>query len=127
VRTYAGLYSVPLGYDAAHLMTSRVFFAGPKYNEPAERERAIDEISARLRTIAGAEAATVSDLVPLDDQGDRMRPSRLKAACLQRGGSRRFTMPESPESGLKHSLSAWSRAARFRPRTADPNTRSSHQ
>jgi len=28
VRTYAGLYSVPLGYDAAHLMTSRVFFAG---------------------------------------------------------------------------------------------------
>jgi len=85
VRTYAGLYSVPLGYDAAHLMTSRVFFAGPKYNEPADRERAVDEISARLRTIAGAEAATISDLVPLDDQGGSDAPVAIEGRVFAEG------------------------------------------
>jgi predicted permease len=69
VRTYAGLYRVPLGYDTAHLMTMRMYFSGPRYDQAPERERAIDDIALRLRTLPGAHAATVSDLVPLDDQG----------------------------------------------------------
>jgi putative ABC transport system permease protein len=74
VRTYAGLSRVELGYDPARLMTMRVYLAGQAYDAEADRSRAIDAIAARLTSLAGAEAATVSDLVPLDDQGGSDAP-----------------------------------------------------
>jgi putative ABC transport system permease protein len=69
VRTYAGLRSVELGYDPSHLMTLRVYLAGSAYDDEAARARAVDAIAARLESIPGAHASTVTDLVPLDDQG----------------------------------------------------------
>jgi putative ABC transport system permease protein len=69
VRTYAGQRRIELGYDPARLMTMRVYFAGREYDDTAARERVIDAIAQRLASLPGAEAATVSDLVPLDDQG----------------------------------------------------------
>jgi predicted permease len=69
VRTYAGLRRVELGYDSSHLMTLRVYLAGSAYDDEAARARAVEAIAARLESVAGAYAATVTDLVPLDDQG----------------------------------------------------------
>jgi predicted permease len=69
VRTYVRQSRIELGFDTAPLMTLRVYFAGTAYDEPETRARAIDGIAARLTAIPGAHAATVSDLVPLDDQG----------------------------------------------------------
>jgi len=69
VRTYAGIRSTPLGYDPAHLMTARVFFAGKAYDAEPARTRVVEELARRLKTLPGAHAATVTDLVPLDDQG----------------------------------------------------------
>ena len=69
VRTYAGIRSTTLGYDASHLMTARVYFAGKAYDAEPARTRVVEELARRLKTLPGAHAATVTDLVPLDDQG----------------------------------------------------------
>jgi len=69
VRTYVGLRNVELGYDTAHLMTARVYLSGPAYERADARARFVDELAAALGTLAGAHGATVTDLVPLDDQG----------------------------------------------------------
>ncbi|HEX5071407.1 MAG TPA: ABC transporter permease [Vicinamibacterales bacterium] len=71
VRTYAGQRSVELGYDTAHLMTMRVYLAGPAYQTTEARVRFVDALAGKLRSLPGAHASTVTDLVPLDDQGGR--------------------------------------------------------
>lgn len=71
VRTYAGQRAVELGYDTGHLMTMRVYLAGPSYDKPEARIRFVDALADKLRSLQGAHAATVTDLVPLDDQGGR--------------------------------------------------------
>jgi predicted permease len=69
VRTHVGLNRVALGYDMSHLMTMRFYFAGASYDSADDRVRAVDDIARRLQGVPGAYAATVTDLVPLDDQG----------------------------------------------------------
>jgi predicted permease len=69
VRTYAGQRGIALGYDTAHLMTMRVYLAGTAYDSAAARIRVVDQLADKLRQLPGAHASTVTDLVPLDDQG----------------------------------------------------------
>ena len=95
VRTYAALRSVELGYDTSHLMTMRVYFAGADYDSPEARARAVDQIAQGLATLPGAEAATVTDLVPLDDQGGSDGPVAVEGRSSRRARSRRCTMPAS--------------------------------
>ena len=71
VRTYAGQRGIELGYDTAHLMTMRVYLAGPAYAKADARIRFVDALADKLRSLPSAHAATVTDLVPLDDQGGR--------------------------------------------------------
>jgi predicted permease len=85
VRTYAGLHAVPLGYDTGRLMTLRVYFAGRAYESAEARVRAIDDIARRLDALAGAEAATVTDLVPLDDQGGADAPAMVDGHAFEAG------------------------------------------
>jgi len=85
VRTYAGLHAVPLGYDTGRLMTLRVYFAGRAYDSAEARVRAIDDIARRLDALAGAEAATVTDLVPLDDQGGADAPAMVDGHAFEAG------------------------------------------
>jgi predicted permease len=85
VRTYAGLRGVDLGYDTSHLMTSRVYFAGTAYDTVGARTRAVDEIAGRLQTLPGALASTVSDLVPLDDQGGSDAPAAVEGRTFDAG------------------------------------------
>ena len=69
VRTYIGQSRIPLGFDPSHLMTLRFYLAGTAYDRPEAQLRVVDAIADRLAGVAGAQAATVTDLVPLDDQG----------------------------------------------------------
>ena len=85
VRTYAGQANVPLGYDTSHLMTMRVYLAGPRYDQETERQRAMDGIASRLRAVPGARAAAVSDLVPLDDQGGSYARAEIDGRTFDRG------------------------------------------
>jgi predicted permease len=85
VRTYARLSSVELGYDPAQLMTARVYFAGKAWENPERRARALDDLAERLRTLPGAHAATVTDLVPLDDQGGSDGPVAIEGRTFEEG------------------------------------------
>jgi predicted permease len=78
VRTYARQSRIELGFDTRPLMTMRVYFAGKAYDEPDARARAIDQLAARLSAIPSAQAVTVSDLVPLDDQGGSDAPVAIE-------------------------------------------------
>ena len=85
VRTYAGIRSTTLGYDAAHLMTARVFFAGKAYDAEPARTRVVEELARRLKTLPGAHAATVTDLVPLDDQGGTDAKAAVEGRVFDEG------------------------------------------
>jgi putative ABC transport system permease protein len=85
VRTYAGQRSIALGYDTSRLMTFRVYFAGAAYDSAEARARAVDAIARGLETIGGAQAATVTDLVPLDDQGGSDSPAAVDGRSFEDG------------------------------------------
>jgi putative ABC transport system permease protein len=83
VRTYAGLRTVRLGYDTSHLMTLRFFLAGAAYDGVEARVRAVGDIAAQLEELPGALASTVTDLVPLDDQGGSDSPAAVEGRAFQ--------------------------------------------
>lgn len=85
VRTYVGQRSVELGYDTTHLMTFRVYFAGTAYDEPEARMRAVDEIATRIESLGGTHGGTVTDLVPLDDQGGTDAPAAVEGRAFEKG------------------------------------------
>jgi predicted permease len=85
VRTYAGIRGTKLGYDASHLMTARVFLAGHAYDAEPARTRVVEELARRLKTLPGAHAATVTDLVPLDDQGGTDAAAAVEGRVFDEG------------------------------------------
>jgi putative ABC transport system permease protein len=85
VRTYAGQRAVELGYDTSHLMTMRVYLAGAPYDTEAARIGAVDRIAERLRALSGAHATTVTDLVPLDDQGGSDSTAAVEGRVFEKG------------------------------------------
>jgi putative ABC transport system permease protein len=85
VRTYVSLSRVELGYDMSPLMTLRVYFAGTAYDSADARAAAVDQIAARLATLSSAHAATVTDLVPLDDQGGSDAPVEIDGRSFEKG------------------------------------------
>jgi predicted permease len=66
-------------------MTMRVYMAGTAYDSADARIRAVDEISARLEGLPGAHTTTVTDLVPLDDQGGSDGPVEIEGRTLEEG------------------------------------------
>ncbi|HEY7475568.1 MAG TPA: ABC transporter permease [Vicinamibacterales bacterium] len=85
VRTYVSLSRVELGYDTSSLMTLRVYFAGAQYDSADARAAAVDQIAARLAALPSAHAATVADLVPLDDQGGSDAPADVEGRTFEKG------------------------------------------
>ena len=69
VHTFVGLRRTELGYDASRLMTMRVFLPGARYDSSAARTRFVEELLRRVAAVPGVASATVSDLIPLDDEG----------------------------------------------------------
>ena len=105
VRTYVGLRRVELGYDMSHLMTMRVYFAGTAYDAAEPRAAAVDANRARdWTTLPGAHAATVTDLVPLDDQGGSDAPAEIEGRVFEEGKrARRSTTPAWRADGRRRS------------------------
>jgi putative ABC transport system permease protein len=85
VRTHIGLNQVPLGYDMSHLMTTRFYLSGTAYDSADARVRAVDEIARRLESLPDAAAATVTDLVPLDDQGGSDGAAAIEGRTFDEG------------------------------------------
>ncbi len=68
-RTFVGLRRTDLGFDPARLMTMRVVLPGARYDAPDARARAVAQMVRGLSAVPGVTAATISDLIPLDDEG----------------------------------------------------------
>ncbi len=69
VRTFLGLDRMALGYDPSRVMTMRFYLPGARYDSASARTQLVDEVLRRVEAVPGVQRATVSDLVPLDDEG----------------------------------------------------------
>jgi putative ABC transport system permease protein len=66
IRSFLNVYRVQLGFDREGLMTFRLNTAR-NYQSDAQRERALDELTQRLRALPGVEAAAVATSLPLQN------------------------------------------------------------
>ncbi len=69
VRTFIGLRRTELGFDARRVMTMRFYLPGAQYDSTRSRDQVVSEVLRRVEASPGVDAATISDLVPLDDEG----------------------------------------------------------
>ncbi len=69
VRTWVGIRATELGYDTSRIMTMRFYLPGARYDSAGPRTRVVADIARRMQALPGVEAAAVSDLIPLDDEG----------------------------------------------------------
>jgi predicted permease len=69
VRTFLGLDRMALGYDPARVMTMRFYLPGARYDSASARTQLVGEVLRHVEAVPGVQRATVSDLVPLDDEG----------------------------------------------------------
>lgn len=68
-RTFYGLSNVELGYDPSRIMTMRFHLPGSEYDGKEARLTTVLDIERRLRAIPDVQHATISDLIPLEDDG----------------------------------------------------------
>lgn len=64
IRSFAGLVSVPPGFDARNVLTGNIVLSGSKYDEPQYRLQYVNETLARLKALPGAENAAFVSPMP---------------------------------------------------------------
>jgi predicted permease len=69
VRTFVAIDRTNLGYDPARIMTMRFYLPGSRYDSASARLQAVRDVLRQVAAVPGVDAATVSDLIPLDDEG----------------------------------------------------------
>ena len=72
VRSYLKLQGMQIGFDTSNLLAGSVVLAEPKWNEPEARVRFQEQLTARLRSVAGVTLATAGSGFPLSG-GVQMR------------------------------------------------------
>jgi putative ABC transport system permease protein len=65
IESVIRLQQIPLGLDPTGVLTFRIALQGPRYNEPRERARVIDELEHRVSAIPGVEAAGATTYAPI--------------------------------------------------------------
>ena len=60
VRSAWRLHAYPSGFEPARVLTAKVAFVGPRYAEPRGSRTFVDTLLARVRKVAGVEAASIS-------------------------------------------------------------------
>ena len=68
IRTFVAIRQVDPGFEAGHVLTMRMLLSGPRFEDPGEADRVIDEGLRRIRALAGVEAAAVTCCLPLEDR-----------------------------------------------------------
>jgi putative ABC transport system permease protein len=69
VRTFLTLQHADVGFDSRPIMTMRFFLAGTPYDSTAAKFLRVDDIVRRIEGLPGIQAATVSNLIPIDGGG----------------------------------------------------------
>jgi putative ABC transport system permease protein len=69
VRSFASLQRAQVGFATAPLMTLRFFMQGTSYDSAFARQQRIEDVVRRVEALPGVQAATASNLIPLDGGG----------------------------------------------------------
>lgn len=69
VRSFASMAQERVGMDTARLTTLRMYMQGTGYDSANVRQQRIEDIVRRVEALPGVEAATASNLIPLDGGG----------------------------------------------------------
>jgi putative ABC transport system permease protein len=65
IRTVVGLGRVDPGFDAAHALTARLPFGGPRYSAARARGAFLNDLARRLEALPGVQAVGAANLLPL--------------------------------------------------------------
>ena len=72
-RSTMALQQADVGFDAAPLLSARVYIAGDAYDDPAARAATLERLVERIAAIPGMESAAATGAIPGDDGGDGIR------------------------------------------------------
>ena len=70
LNSFWRLMHVHLGFDPAHVLTTEVSLASPKYDDERRRESFFDELQDRIQSSSGAESAGFVSELPLSGEAD---------------------------------------------------------
>ncbi len=69
VRSFEALQQTKVGFDTAPILTMRFFLPGQRYDSLITKSQQVAEIIRRVEALPGVEAATISNLIPIDGGG----------------------------------------------------------
>ncbi|MEO7998561.1 MAG: ABC transporter permease [Gemmatimonadaceae bacterium] len=69
MRSFSALQNTGVGFDTSKIMSMRVYLPGTRYDSSTAKVAAVEDLLRRIEAIPNVEAATISNLVPLDDGG----------------------------------------------------------
>ena len=72
-RSAMTLQDADIGFDAAPLLSARLYIAGDTYDDPSRRAQMLERLVGRLAALPGVEAAAATGAIPGDDGGDGIR------------------------------------------------------
>lgn len=70
MRSFAALQNTGVGFDTSKIMSMRFYLPGTRYDSTTAKVAAVEDLVRRIEAIPNVEAATISNLVPLDDGGN---------------------------------------------------------
>lgn len=69
MRSFSALQNTGVGFDTSKIMSMRLYLPGTRYDSSAAKVAAVTDIVRRIEAIPNVQAATISNLIPLDDGG----------------------------------------------------------
>lgn len=72
-RSTMALQHADIGFDAAPLLSARVYIAGDAYDDPIMRTEVVERLAAKLSDLPGVRSAAATGAIPGDDGGDGIR------------------------------------------------------
>jgi predicted permease len=72
-RSAMRLQYADAGFDIGPLLSLRLYLAGDRYDPPAAKAQALDDISARIAALPGVSAVALTGAIPADDGGLTLR------------------------------------------------------
>ena len=69
VRSFMALQAKPVGFDTAPIMTMRFYLPGVRYDSTIAKAQAVEDIVRRVEALPGVEAATISNMIPINGGG----------------------------------------------------------
>lgn len=87
MRTFMALQNTAVGFDPTPVMTMRFYLPGVRYDSTTAKVAGVEDILRRVEAIPSVEAATISNLIPLED-GGAGSPVIIDGVDVERGKER---------------------------------------